>query len=323
MRMWVEMSRDEMHGGKEWGFTKCIWAPTYKKGTSENMSWRFWDNVNKVKEGDVVFHLRGKGRNAEFVGFSIAKSDGHETLECPPDAGDWNYCKRFYRAFLSDFVKFNQAINLYQLFEEKEEDFKKYYKNKEKPRNIFYTIQSDKLQCLNGGYLSEVEEDLLAIILDNMDEFDDEDLPVDLSVPTAVTIKNIKVRVGHARFSANVKNNYNNRCCFPKCGISDRNFLVASHIARWADNIEKRGDTSNGLCLCPIHDRAFELGYFSLDDNFKVCVSKENAHSQIFKDYILQFIGMAISKGQVEPDREALKEHRRRCNIVSQTTEVN
>lgn len=315
MKMWIEMSRDEEHGGKEWGFTKCIWAPTYKKSESGNKSWPFWDNVNNVKAGDIVFHLRGKGHKAEFVGYSIAKTAGHETLERPPSAGDWAYCSRFYRAFLSDFIRFNKSFNLYQLFNEKDLDFKKYYEQKAKPRNIFYTIQSSRLQCLNGGYLSEVDETLLDIILDNTEEFDEEISPVGLSVPTSVAIKQIKVRVGHARFSTNVKNNYNSQCCFPDCKISDREFLVASHIARWADNIEKRGDISNGLCLCPIHDRAFELGYFSLDDNFRVCVEKRSDHSQIYKEYISRYIGMSISKGRIEPDREALEEHRRRCNI--------
>jgi putative restriction endonuclease len=315
MKMWIEMSRDEEHGGDEWGFTKCIWAPTYKKSEGEDKLWLFWDNVNKVKTGDIVFHLRGKGQKAEFVGCSIAKTDGHETLERPLSPGSWAYCKSFYRAFLSDYMKFNKSINLYQLFEDKEVDFRRYYEQKAKPRNIFYTIQSNRLQCLNGGYLSEVDEMLLAIILDNIEVFTEENSFVDLSVPTSVAIKQIKVRVGHARFSANVKSNYNNRCCFPECRISDRDFLVASHIARWADNSEKRGDTSNGLCLCPIHDKAFELGYFSLDDNFRICVEKRKDHSQIFKEYISRYIGMTISKGHVEPDREALAEHRRRSNI--------
>lgn len=315
MKMWIEMSRDKKHGGGEWGFTKCIWAPTYKKGGNESISWPFWNNVNKVKSGDVVFHLRGKGKKSEFIGYSIAKTDGHKTLECPPDAGGWDYCTSFYRAFLSDFTAFDKAINLYQLFEEKESELSNYYDKKALPRNIFYTIQSGRLQCLNGGYLSEADDELLEIILNNENMFSEVAPSVDESVPTSVSVRSIKIRVGHARFSANVKDNYNNRCCFPDCKISDREFLIASHIARWADNVEKRGDTSNGLCLCPIHDRAFELGYFSLDDDFKICVNRTNAHSQIFKDYILHHIGMSISKGRVEPDRKALEEHRRRCNI--------
>ena len=36
--IWLEMSREEKHGGGEWSFQKCIWAPSHKKGT--NNKWR-------------------------------------------------------------------------------------------------------------------------------------------------------------------------------------------------------------------------------------------------------------------------------------------
>lgn len=201
------------------------------------------------------------------------------------------------------------------MFFDKEIDLKNYYEKKSKPKNLFFTIQSGRLQCLNGGYLSEVDEALLEIILDGVQKFTDESVFIGVSVSTSTILKQIKARVGHDRFATNVKNNYNNRCCFPGCKIADKEFLVASHIARWADNTNKRGDTSNGLCLCPIHDKAFEIGYFSLDDNLRVCVEKRIDHSQIFKEYISKFVGMPISKGHIEPDREALREHRKRCNI--------
>lgn len=315
MKMWIEMSRDEEHGGNEWGFTKCIWAPTYKN-SEENKIWPFWENVKKVRAGDIVFHLRGKGKYAKFVGFSIVKSDGHKTTERPQKLGDWEYCTSFYRAFLRDYMNFSKAINLYDLFRDKEIDFKRYYEQKVKPRNIFYTIQSNRLQCLNGGYLSEADEILLEIIFGDTDEFvNDQNESVELLVNTSIAVRQIKARIGHARFAENVKDNYNSQCCFPECGISDRDFLIASHIARWADNSEKRGNTSNGLCLCPIHDRAFELGCFSLDDNFRICVGKKNNHIQMYNKYIAKYIGMMILKGNIEPDREALAEHRKRNNI--------
>lgn len=38
--VWIEMSRDEIHGGGEWGFKKCIWSPAYKKGDLKG-SWLF------------------------------------------------------------------------------------------------------------------------------------------------------------------------------------------------------------------------------------------------------------------------------------------
>lgn len=318
MKIWIEMSRDVEHGGNEWGFTECIWAPTYKKGQGRNKPWLFWDNVNKVKADDYILHLRGKGKKAEIVGYSIAKTNGYRTEERPPVAGKWAYCNSFYRASLTDFFEFRKSINLNQLFLNKELELKNYYKKKSKPKNLFFTIQSGRLRCLNGGYLSEVDEALLEILLDGSEKIDDESVPIDLSVSTATTLKQIKVRVGHERFATNVKNNYNNQCCFPGCKIADKKFLVASHIARWADNTERRGDTSNGLCFCPIHDKAFEIGYFSLDDNLKVCVEKRIDHSHVFEKYISKFIGLPISKGHIEPDREALKEHRKRCNILEQ-----
>lgn len=315
MKIWIEMSRDIEHGGGEWGFTQCIWAPTYKNGEGSNKSWLFWDNVNKVKKGDLIFHLRGKGKKAEIVGYSIAKTDGYRTEECPPVAGEWAYCNSFYKAILTDYSGFENSINIYQLFSDKELELKDYYEKKSKPKNLFFTIQSSRLQCLNGGYLSEVDEALLKIILDSTEKFKDESANIGLSVSTSTVLRQVKARVGHERFATNVKNNYNNRCCFPGCQIDEKEFLVASHIARWADNIEKRGDTSNGLCFCPIHDKAFELGYFSLDDDFRIYAERTMDHSPIFKKYISQFIGLPISKGRVEPDREALKEHRKRCNI--------
>ena len=149
MRMWIEMSRDEEHGGKEWGFTKCIWAPTYKKSKGEDKSWPFWNNVNKVRAGDIVLHLRGKGQRAEFVGCSFVKTNGHETLERPPIPGSWGYCKSFYRAFLGDYIKFNQSINLYHLFKDKN-ILKGIMSRRPNHEISFYTIQSDRLQCLNG-----------------------------------------------------------------------------------------------------------------------------------------------------------------------------
>ena len=76
------MSRDDVHGGGEWGFTKCLWAPAYKQG-KQNSSWLFWNNILHVHKEDIVIHLRGKGHAAKFVGYSVAATDGHETLERP------------------------------------------------------------------------------------------------------------------------------------------------------------------------------------------------------------------------------------------------
>lgn len=119
------------------------------------------------------------------------------------------------------------------------------------------------------------------------------------------------------RLSEAVKENYQYKCCFPGCCISDRSFLIGSHIARWVDNPDKRGNTSNGLCLCPIHDKAFENGYFSLDDEFRVILSQkpEVQESEVFKKYIKPYEHQKIKEAQIFPDKDSLKEHRFRCKI--------
>ena len=53
--IWIEISHDPIHGGGDWGFGKCIWAPTHKKGSE--LSWLFWKNILEVKEEDVIVHL--------------------------------------------------------------------------------------------------------------------------------------------------------------------------------------------------------------------------------------------------------------------------
>lgn len=319
MRFWIEMSRNNNHGGdNDWGFTKCIWAPTNTKKGGE---WIFWNNIKNVRKNDIILHLKGENKEAQFVGFSIAQCDGFVTNERPSDPGLWSYSKRFYRAFLKDFTIFTNPINLYNLFYEKKDCFEQYLNQKSKesgPNNIFFVKQSGRLQCLNGAYLSKADKSLVALIF-GLNVFNIKDvLSVNESVKTSEVIRQIKVRVGQERFAANVKDNYKHRCCFPECNISDDDFLVASHIARWADNEKKRGEIANGLCLCLIHDKAFEKGYFTLDDDFKVCVPEtvNITNSIIYKKYISQYIGKSIEIGYKKPDREALKEHRDRCKIV-------
>lgn len=107
--IWIEMSRDEVHGGGEWGFKKCLWSPAYKQGKLGG-SWLFWNNILQVKQGDIVIHLRGKGHKAAFVGYSVAATDGHRTLERPPQPGTWDYATSYFRVLLENFHPFNNEI---------------------------------------------------------------------------------------------------------------------------------------------------------------------------------------------------------------------
>ncbi len=51
--------------------------------------------------------------------------------------------------------------------------------------------------------------------------------------------------------------------------------LIASHIKPWVDSTpEERTDVNNGLLLCPNHDKLFDKGYISFDDEGKIIISE-------------------------------------------------
>ncbi|WP_312076733.1 HNH endonuclease [Chryseobacterium sp.] len=85
--------------------------------------------------------------------------------------------------------------------------------------------------------------------------------------------RNVKARVNQSLFRKVVINNYSNSCTI--CNLNIQNLLVASHILKWSENEEHRLNPTNGLCLCNIHDRAFELGYIGIDTKYSILVSKE------------------------------------------------
>lgn len=78
-------------------------------------------------------------------------------------------------------------------------------------------------------------------------------------------------RQGQARLRQLTLDNY--RHCCALCNESDTNLLVASHISRWGDDPEGRGDLTNVICLCKFHDALFETGYISFSDDLHVLTS--------------------------------------------------
>src|ERR1700676_504476 len=101
--IFLEMSRDEAHGGGSWAFPLCIWVPPKKNGDG---TWPFWSKIRDVKADDTILHLRGVPPLAAFVGYSTASTDGFETAVRPPEPGGWDYSPTFLRANLRDFNRF-------------------------------------------------------------------------------------------------------------------------------------------------------------------------------------------------------------------------
>lgn len=85
----------------------------------------------------------------------------------------------------------------------------------------------------------------------------------------------VKVRVGQYFFRMSVLSSYKNRCCVT--GLAIPSLLVASHIKPWKDSDDKKEKTnpSNGLCLNALHDRAFDKGFITIDQNYRLIISTQ------------------------------------------------
>jgi hypothetical protein len=320
--IYLEMSRDEQHGGGTWAFGNCVWAPVANRS---GRSWAFWEKVGRVQQGDTILHLRGKSPDAFFVGYSTAMTDGFKTSQKPPEPGEWGYSDAFYRADLDGYIPFHHPISLLEIFERRGQILEKYledHKNRAKRKsNLFYVKQAGKLQCLQGAYLSDVDEPLLIALFGERSDTEqwshNEGV---VSVETGIQLRTVRSRLGQSIFSEQIKKLYGYQCAFPGCDIKDPRFLVASHIARWCDNEKLRGELGNGLCLCILHDRAFELGLFTIDEHFAVFVNpKEHRFKSIVTRDLLKHQGEAVRLTAVPPLSEALLEHWIRVDIDTMT----
>jgi putative restriction endonuclease len=304
---WVEMSRDSVHGGGDWGFLKCLWSPTHTR-VGGLQGW--WENHRRVRAGDQVLHLRGAGAEATFVGISTCLADGEITSARPPEPGEWGYAHQFYRTPLGNFESLDEGIKLDTVFVVKDVELRGYFernrhRSRLEKRSLFYVVQAGRLQCQNGAYLSEADLELSEIILGTPGS--------EVSRPTSILVGErasvAMTRIRQEQFSFAVRKNYRNSCCFPDCSVADDRFLVGAHIARWTDVPELRGEVSNGLCLCLMHDRAFEQGFFTVDDYLRVRVLSRSYGSDWAKRELMPFDGEALKTAPIAPSEDALLHH--------------
>jgi len=318
--IWLEMSRDEEHGGGHWGFSQCLWSPVLKRNGAR---WGYWETLAKVQAGDLILHLRGRGPSAALVGFSTAALEGFVTGEKPPSPEPYDWSTSFYKVLLEDYTAFENPLSLLSIFSLKNDSLTNYYevnrtKQKRERQKLFYVIQRGRLQCLNGGYLSEVDDDLGEILIGHSFTTTASDEVPDASASTGENTRQFVARVGQRKFSENVRDNYGHKCCFPQCPVNENQFLVGAHIARWVDVPSLRGKTDNGLCLCLIHDKAFEIGMYTLDASGTVVINPKYQTldpNSLFQTSIYPFQGRKAKVGSIPPSATALSHHWERIQL--------
>jgi len=309
--IWIELRTNSNTYSSGWNFSESVWAPTR---TTDGKNWPFWSLIDRVVKGDLIFHLREIDKQKRFVGFSIASTDGYITSELPTTKPHmWDFSKTFFKVELTNFQEVKPAVKLSDFFRNGNEELRTLFfskKAKKSTQRLFYVIQRNKLQCLNGAYFSEFDGILAGLLEKSIAEVISQSSIVDSNVHTSESLALVKRRIGQQRFADNVKRNFDYKCCFPNCQVEGNAFLIAGHIARWADKKELSGNTVNGLCFCLMHDKAFENGFFTLNKNFEVAVlQKKIGAQQWLLDMLKQGEGKVIKQRQLDPSAKALEFH--------------
>jgi putative restriction endonuclease len=124
----------------------------------------------------------------------------------------------------------------------------------------------------------------------------------------------IRVRVNQSFFRRRILSAYEFRCCVT--GLKVRELLVASHIVPWSQDSANRLNTRNGLCLNPLHDRAFDRHLMYVDADLRVRfaprldVPKREENAALL--WLLSFEGKTLLLPRhFSPDPDLLGRHAR------------
>lgn len=105
-----------------------------------------------------------------------------------------------------------------------------------------------------------------------------------------------------------------------QCALTGLNFktmLIASHIIPWSENASRRADPTNGICLNVLHDRAFDKGLVTFDDDLRLVMSatlREVTTNEFHREAFTRFEGKPLKMPErFRPDPVALAYHRENC----------
>jgi len=125
-------------------------------------------------------------------------------------------------------------------------------------------------------------------------------------------VREVKTWVNQRVFRDIILKIYEQRCCVTGLDVPEVN--RASHIIPWAENESIRLDPRNGLCLSATYDAAFDRHLITLDDDFRIVLSKglnEHYSSKSFQEHFLRKEGEQIELPMAyHPKQAYLESHR-------------
>ena len=119
-------------------------------------------------------------------------------------------------------------------------------------------------------------------------------------------------RVHQNFFRKSLLENYRHRCCVT--GIDNDTLLIASHIKPWADSdpFEERTSPANGLLLNALHDKAFDKGLMTIDQDYHIHVSHKVKDHGALHDWLWAYDGRRIAlpeNARWRPRRDFIEYH--------------
>lgn len=118
-------------------------------------------------------------------------------------------------------------------------------------------------------------------------------------------------RIGQQFFRSAVLSAYNGQCCIT--GLAIPQLLIASHIVPWRHDAANRTNPQNGLLLSALHDRAFDAGLLTINDDMTVRVSSKQTAlaGEFFATAIGYYDGRPIALPEkFVPHQDFLSYHR-------------
>ena len=108
--------------------------------------------------------------------------------------------------------------------------------------------------------------------------------------------RTVKTRINQSFFRQMILNNYKCRCAI--CNLNIQELLIAGHIVPWSLEKKERLNPQNGICLCSLHDKAFDRGLIGIDTDYKVVISEKLSHMEkerYFEGYFGNFENKQIN----------------------------
>lgn len=121
-----------------------------------------------------------------------------------------------------------------------------------------------------------------------------------------------KQRINQNFFRNSVLASYQNSCCIT--GLSNTDLLIASHIKPWSvSNNTEKTNPKNGLCLNALHDKAFDRGFITISETYKIIVSdsiKDICDGKAVESFFKIFNGKFITLPEkFLPDKTFIQYH--------------